>query len=416
MKQVPKRSLVSNFVLTLVSFALLAWSFRFIQAQITTVSSVDAIVSSELTDLRAPEEGVISEVEIKTGQPVSSGELLFTLENKRVSELQVQEISGRLNQQEAELERAKQRLLRQVALLNIVEQDATNQQNLEVLENQKSQAQLLFDLKGTTARYQLARLNYERSKLLQSQGAISRANFDIAELELKQRESEVESLKARLSVLQVNQDAAQNGLSLSRTRSNYDPSIRLEELKLQIAEEQQGIQILQKTFEGTKAELSQAQKDLQRRQTVAINSPGSGVLWRLTTQLGKFVQRGESLGQVADCNRLWVDTWVDEQKVRLLQIGTPAEIKLNGVDSSITFTGKISVIRSGIGRVQAGEDAVATITPNLPRHTQVRVSLDKGLNSSSAVNIHDGNLCYIGYTAEVVFKLNNTNNLLTYFR
>ena len=405
------RSLFSNVALLLISAALLSWSFRFIQSQLTTVNSVDAVMNGMLTDIRAREEGVISKVTVKSGQPISSQELLFVIENQRASQLQAQEISSRLNKQEAELKEAQERLAHKLSLLNMVNRDAVNQERLEVLENQQNQNQLLSDLEGAKSRYQLAQLSYERAKLLKSEGAIAEASFDTAGIELKQRESEVVSLQAKLAGLQVNQDAVRNGLSLSRTRSNYDPSIRLEELQLQIAEDQQGIQTLKKTIQGTRAEHGQAKKDLQHKQVTTIKSPESGVMWRLTAQPGKFVQQGESLGQIAVCNQRWVDAWVDEQKVQLLQVGTPAEIKLNGTASSVTLTGKISVIRSGIGRLSAGEDTVVAMMPNLPRHTQVRITLDTQPSSSSSENMRDGNLCYIGYTGRVVFKVRSTSFL-----
>ena len=405
------RSLFSNVALILISAALLTWSFRFLQAQLTTVNSVDAVMNGMLTDIRAPQEGVISKIAIKTGQSISPEGLLFVLVNQRASQLQAQGISSRLSQQEAELGQGKERLAHKLSLLNIVSQDAVNQERLAISENQQSQNQLLSDLEGAKYRHQLARLNYKRAKFLKLEGAISEANFDVADLELKQRESEVKSLQAKLIGLQVNQDAVRNGLSLSRTRSNYDPSIRLEELQLQIAEEQQEIQTLKKMIQGTKAELGQAKKDLQRKQVVTIKSPESGVMWHLSAQPGKFVQQGESLGQIAVCNERWVDAWVDEQKVQLLQVGTPAEIKLNGTVSSATLTGKISVIRSGIGRLAAGEDAVVAMTPNLPRHTQIRIALDTEPSSSSSKYMRDGNFCYIGYTGRVVFKVRPTSLL-----
>ncbi|MBA2750187.1 MAG: HlyD family efflux transporter periplasmic adaptor subunit [Tatlockia sp.] len=394
-----------------ISTALLIWCWRFIQAQLTTVNSVDAVMNATLTDIRAREEGIISKVKVKTGQHINSDGLLFVIENQRASQLQAQEISSRLIQQEAELKQAQERLARKLSLLKMVNRDAVNQKRLEVSENQQSQNQLLSDLEGAKSRYQLAQLSYKRAKLLNSEGAIAKASFDTAKIELKQRESEVESLQAKLAGLQINQDAVRNGLSLSRTRSNYDPSIRLEELQLQIAQDQQGIQTLKKTIQGIKAELGQAKKDLQHKQVATIKSPESGIMWRLTAQPGKFVQQGESLGQIADCNQRWVDAWVDEQKVQLLQVGTPAEIKLNGTGSSVTLTGKISVIRSGIGRLSAGEDTVVAMMANLPRHTQVHIALDKQASSSSSENMRDGNLCYIGYTGRVVFKVRSTSIL-----
>jgi multidrug resistance efflux pump len=403
-------SLFSNIALLLISAALLSWSLHLIQSQLTTVSSVDAVVNGTLTDIRAPQEGIISKVTIKTGQSLSIEKELFVLKNQRASQLQTQEISSRLNQHQAELEQAQARLPRKLSLLNVVSRDAVNQQKLAVSENQQSQNQLLFDLEGAKSRCELAKLSYQRTKFLKSQGAIAQANLDTAEIELKQRWSEVNSLQAKLAALQVNKDAVRGGLSLSRTRSNYDPSIRLEELQLQIAEDRQGIQIFKKRIEGTKAELSQAKKDFQRKQGETIKSPAAGVVWRVTAQPGKFVQQGESLGQIAACKQRWVDAWVDEQKVQLLQVGTPAKIKLNGIGSSVTLSGKVSTIRSGIGRLAAGEDTVIAMPPNLPRQTQVRIALDE--ESLSSEPIKNGNLCYIGYTAQVTFPVQATSLLM----
>lgn len=403
------RSLFSNVALLLISGALLSWSLRLIQSQLTTVSSVDAVVNGTLTDIRAPQEGVISKVAIKTGQSLSPDKELFVLKNQRASQLQTQEISSRLNQQEAELEQAQERLPRKLSLLNIVSRDAVNQQKLAISENLQSQNQLLSDLQGAESRYELAKLNYQRAEFLKSEGAIAQANLDTVEIELEQRESEVKSLQAKLAALQVNEDAVRNGLSLSRTPSNYDPSIRLEELQLQIAEERQGIQTFKKRIEGTKAELNQAKKDFQRQQGATIKSPEAGVVWRVTVQPGKFVQQGESLGQVASCKQRWVDAWVDEQKVQLLQVGSPAEIKLNGMGSSASLMGKVSVIRSGIGRLAAGEDIAIAMPPNLPRQTQVRIALDE--ESLSSKPMKNGNLCYIGYTARVTFPVRTTSLL-----
>ncbi|NEU84706.1 HlyD family secretion protein, partial [Nostoc sp. UIC10630] len=180
-----------------------------------------------LTDIRAQQEGVISKVTVKTGQSIRSEDLLFVIENHRTSQLQAQEVSSRLNQQETELRQAQERLAHKLSLLNIVNRDAVNQEKFAVSENQQNQKQLLSDLEGAKSRYQLAELNYKRAKFLKLEGAIAEASFDVAEIELKQRESEVKSLQAKLAALQVNQDAVRNGLSLSRTRSNYDPSIRL---------------------------------------------------------------------------------------------------------------------------------------------------------------------------------------------
>lgn len=104
---------------------------------------------------------------------------------------------------------------------------------------------------------------------------------------------------------------------------------------MQIADQRQVIQTLRKSIQGTEAELAQANIDVERQQTVVVNAPTTGVIWRLAVQPGKFVQQGESLGQVLNCSGRWVDAFVDEQAARSLQPGTPATIKLYGAESQV---------------------------------------------------------------------------------
>jgi len=91
--------------------------------------------------------------------------------------------------------------------------------------------------------------------------------------------------------------------------------------------------------------------------------------------------------------------FVDEQAVRSLQPGTPASIELYGSNAQV-LQGKVSLVRSGIGRLAAGEDVAVPIMPNLPRNTQVRVDLDP----TTAKN-NPNLFCHVGYTGRVTFKV-----------
>jgi multidrug resistance efflux pump len=397
--KIPSRSLLSNLLICVVSTGLIAWSIQLIQTRFTSVISRDAVINGVLTALKAPSEGIVSELSVKTGDTTSQDKVLLTLKNERVSELQAQEINSKINQQQAELERAKEGLARQLTLLQTLVADQQNQSRLEVLEAQQSVAQVMSDLQIPKARYQLAQLNYKRTKFLVAEGALSQAELDSAALEMQQSQAEMDSLKHRLDALRTNQQASQLGLTLSRNRSNYDPRIRLEELQLQIADRGQAIQILQQSIKDARAELARAKADVQQRQAVVVKAPNSGVVWRLDAQRGTFVERGESLGQVLDCKRRWVDVFVDERAMRSLQPGTPATIELYGSTSKVLH-GQVSLVRSGIGRLVAGEDVAIPITPNLPRNTQVRVDLDPATDQG---NPHL--FCYVGYTGRVTFKL-----------
>jgi multidrug resistance efflux pump len=113
------------------------------------------------------------------------------------------------------------------------------------------------------------------------------------------------------------------------------------------------------------------------------------VIWKLDARKGQLIRQEKSVGQMIDCSRRWVDVYVEEQSIESIQIGMPAKIELYGA-SKLVLNGKVSLIRSGLGRFNAGEDVAITIPQNLPRTTQVRVELDK--NS----DVGDPNVfCYI---------------------
>jgi multidrug resistance efflux pump len=209
----------------------------------------------------------------------------------------------------------------------------------------------------------------------------------------------VDSLKAKLAASKTNQSATQLNLSLGQSRSGYDPNVRKQELQIEIDEQTHKIKTLKQTVKNAQAELEQAQADFKRQLQVTVKAPSSGVVWRLVTQQGKYMESGETLGQVLDCQRRWVDVYVDEQAVRSLQPGTLANIELYGSGSQV-LQGKVSLVRSGVGRLAAGEDVAIPISPNLPRNTQVRVELDADANKGEA-NL----FCYVGYTGRVTFKI-----------
>jgi len=393
------RSLLSNLVIVTAGIGLIVWSWQLIRTRFTSVISRDAVINGVLTDIKTPAEGTISQLSVKTGDVISQGQTLITLKNERVSSLPVQTINTRINEQHAQLERAQAQLVRQLSLLQSLSADRQNQTYLEVAEAQDSTLQVESELQKAQSRYRIAQTSYKRSSFLREQGGLAQVQLDDAQRELEESKYEITRLEARLQAVRANQKAAQLGLSLSRARSNYDPGIRLQEMQLQIADQRQTIATLQQGIKDAQAELTQAKADLERKQSVVVNAPTVGVMWRLNAQSGKYVQPGESLGQLLDCSRRWIDVFVDEQAVRSLQPGTPATVELYGSSSQV-LQGKVSLVRSGVGRLSAGEDVAVPSIPNLPRNTQVRVDLD-----STTAKGNPNLFCFVGYTGRVTFKV-----------
>ncbi len=400
--QPPRRSLFSNLLMVAASAGLLVWAYQLLQARFTSVTSLDAVINGAITDVKAPREGLVDQLRLTTGAIATRNHVFATLRNDRINQLSLQEIKTRVSQQQSQLAQAQTQLTQHLALVQQVATDQQNQQQLEATGARESLDQVTSDLKGAAARYQLAKLQFDRTTALHAQGAVSQATLDASRLELEQRQAEVESLTARSRASQTAQQAAQLGLTLDKTRSNYDPRIRLQELEIQISNQRQTIQSLTQSLADAQAELAQATADLKRNQTVIVISPATGVVWRLPAQPGKYVQQGDSLGQVLDCRKRWMDVFVDEKAMRSLKPGTEATIELYGNDLP-ALHGRVSLIRSGVGRLAAGEEAASNSTPiaqNLPRTTQVRVELVPQAGTSNPKVF-----CYVGYTGKVTFKL-----------
>lgn len=398
--KVKPRSLLSNLLILSASVGLVIVSVRLLHTKFTSVISRDAVINGTLININAPEDGTITELPVKTGEAVSLDKTILTIKNERISKLPTQEIITRINDQQAQLDRAQAQLERQLILIQSFSQEQQNQANLESIEAQNSVAEVQSELAGAKTRYQIAQKSYDRSKFLTIEGALAQTQLDAVAKELSESKNLIGSLEARLQAIRANQQATGLGLTLARSRSGYDPRIRLQEMQLQIADGRKAIATLQQGIKDAKAELVEAQTDASRKEKVVVKVPTPGVMWHLSVQPGQFVQQGATLGKVLDCKRRWVDVFVDEKAVRSIQPGTPASIELYGSNSQV-LKGHVSMIRSGLGRLAAGEDVAVPITPNMPRNSQVRVDLEANKDNGDP-----SLMCSVGYTGRVTFKIN----------
>jgi len=397
-KQIANRSLIANILIVVFSIGLITWAIRLVQSKYTSVASLDAVVNGVVIDIKTPQEGIIKSLKADTGSIIKKDVILLSVENDQVSNLEAKQISSRLSSQQSQLVSAEGQLDQLLSLTDLLQSDNQNQKRLEVSDYSDRNEQFESDLRGAIARAKLAGLNYDRAVFLQKEGAYSQSVLDLAKVEFQARQSEVESLEARRQSILTNREAASIGLTLERTRSNSDPRIRLEEIQLQISNQQRTIIALRQSIDDAKSELIEANADVNRRRNAIVKSPVSGVIWKLGAREGQLVRQEQSIGQMIDCSKRWVDVYVEEQSVEAIQIGMPAKIELYAA-STLVLNGKVSLIRSGLGRFNAGEDVAITIPQNLPRTAQVRVDLDKN-SDLGAPNV----FCYIGYTGKVTLN------------
>jgi len=416
------------------------------------IPGVDAVLNAQVVDVKAPEEGELQPLskdktdnlvgsqsngkedpcssqqegqgsslgnsdrpasnnqEIKPGQTLKQDTSLFRLRNERYSDLPVKLVRGRLCEIETELKGVRQQYETSLKLKSQVSIRSETQSDLEVLEQQALRRELERDLESARERERLAQVQLDRIHFLVKEGAFPETRLTDSQDVLEQRKREVESLEGRLKVLKAGEEAARFGLSLSRTPSNYDPSIWLKELDAKIEQENNKIEILEERLLTAQEELNQTKEDVRNKQFIDIKSPqqGDGILWNLMAYPGKLVRPGEVLGRVAVCDDLWVDAWVEESKAQTLEPGRVATMTLHGRNENgkpIELQGNVQLIRSGVGRLETGSDVAVQIDANQAIHyAQVRIVSISIKHADNNPKDESSELCqYIGYSGKITF-------------
>ena len=408
---VATRSLLANLTVLALSVGLIVITFRLLQERFTTVVSRDAVINGTLVNLNAPIEGTVSKLTLTTGSPVLSNQILLALNHPIArslpSQMPLQAINTRIADLQARLTQARLQLNQTLALQTTWSGETAQQQSLEIQDAQQTIVQVESELQAMESRYRLADSTYQRQVVLHQEGAIARAALDVATENRDTLGHQVKTLEARLTSTRNQSKASELGLSLTRERSNYSPRLRLQDLEVQAETQKQELIVLEQSLQSAQSELTQVRLDLNNQKTdlkqmqkQTVIASIAGVIWDLNAKQGQFVQKGATLGQVLDCRRRWVDVYVEEEALRSIRPGSAAKIELFG-SSTQTLNGKVSLIRSGIGRLQAGQEISAVpISPNLPRTTQVRVDLDPSTPQGSPEV-----MCYVGYTAKVSFPI-----------
>lgn len=126
---------------------------------------------------------------------------------------------------------------------------------------------------------------------------------------------------------------------------------------------------------GIKAEVEGSQLKLR---FTKILSPIDGVVAKRAAQPGQFVQPGQSLFVIVPTDRVWIKANFKESKVRLIQPGQKAEVRIDAYPGKL-FEGKVEFIYpSSVASLSLipPENATGNFTKVVQRFP-VKISLDK---------------------------------------
>jgi multidrug resistance efflux pump len=387
----------SNVLTLCASIFLLAVSGS-LWLQFSRVRAREAIVEVRTLTLKSPIEGLITTLDIEAGETVQKGQSLFQVTNSRVPQPRVGDIQIELSAAQARLRIVQLQEARAIRVLGDADKDFNRQTSLQISRQKEELNVLTRKREQAVQEASFAERNYSRRKQLYSQGAIAFDEVDRAATSLAQAREEVRVNDNRIKAQKRVLEAAEENLTLIATRGGADPETfrRDSRIELEIARDEKQAQ--QFRIQELQNQLNQAKREYEIKRFANITSPIDGVVWTIEHHAGSSIKEQETVLSLLDCRERWINTYVREGDIKNIYIGQKAEITLYG--SMHKLKGKVSLIRSGIGRSSSGSDIIPLLPINIYRESQVRIALE----SESTFSQDPGHLCFSGYTGKVIFK------------
>ncbi len=182
----------------------------------------------------------------------------------------------------------------------------------------------------------------------------------------------LEQAKASVTTRQTNLDQAKRDL----TRSKSLTSVAI--TQQQVEQSQQAVDVAQAALDDANAALDVAKLNLERSTVVA---PVNGIIANLDLLPGRYVNAGAPVFALIDSDTFRVEGYFEETKLRRIQIGEAATVKLIG-DSRV-LSGHVESIASGIEdqNRSTSSELLASVNPTfswvrLAQRIPVRIKLD----------------------------------------
>lgn len=365
-------------------------------AHLLTTRSRDAVVDADFIELASPISGQLEALRVEAGDAVNAGQQLAMVRDPRASEADVDRLRTALNTARADLDRLDRQLDIERQLAGRFQRDAQTYRRLETDRTGNDLAQLQASRAREQEEVDFSLRYLQRQEALFKAGAIAETVVDRARTSLQQNREQLRGIDARIRAQTNRLQAAEQDLSLDRTRSSSDPLPRLQQSQLKLAQLEGELDGSRRRVAGLEAQLKTAEMLYRQQHQAWLEAPRPAVVWRVQARSGDTLRAQQPVLRLVNCSSRWVNTYVSEADLKRLQIGSRARVDLIG--ESLDLRGRVDLIRSGVGRL-SGRDGEPTALPiNLARESQVRVRID------SDVPAPPRKLCFVGYSARVIFR------------
>lgn len=309
-----------------------------------TVSASGVVVPEFQQDLTAPISSTVAKVNIQSGDSVHAGESILQLDTEQL-QLAFDKVTDELEIQK-------------------------NKKEQQTLELQRKRADLAASRDIKVLQEQFAASKHDRAKHLYDIGGITKADLDLAALDLEIAKRELRQLSDQVTNQEASIDAAQRELELQ---------VRVEENR---------------------------QTEIQRQLDLSAARAGrNGILTWVNDKIGAPVNSGDVVARVADLSSFKIEATISDIHAGKLDLGGAVNVRVG----ETTLRGRIASVRPAVQNgiisflVELDDKSNAVLRPNLRTDVFVVTS-----TVDAVVRVHNGPF-YNGSRDQTVFVIDGDN-------
>jgi multidrug resistance efflux pump len=159
--------------------------------------------------------------------------------------------------------------------------------------------------------------------------------------------------------------------------------------RLELLEEQTKLEMARAGLTNKQALAAQAldrsgtmKKQVELQRTALVKMPFDGVAWAVPAKDGAEVSAHETVVEVLNPERIWVDAFFAEKQAPKLEVGRKVQVRTR--DRALSCEGIVEWVRAGVGRIPFEGTAAVNPAEQGRRRVAVRVRLKRSAAFSSS--------------------------------
>lgn len=267
--------------------------------------------------------GTINNINLKIGQMVSKGQVLFTLDQKDIQD-NIKQTQESYN----------------VALANLKQAESGSEQSIHQAESGVDQAKAALvqqqnsinqnrnSIKDAENSFRNAQNNLNRTQQLFAAGAVSKTELEQAQTTATQTQNALNNAKLTLGNAQSSVESAQ---------TSYQNALK----SLDLARKGAGIDVARANVEQARTALDTARSKLT---DATVHAPIAGTISEVNGNVGQIVSSQSSVVTIANTNPILVKVNLSESEVMKIKTGTSVAVGIPALNKRINA--KVTAVNS----------------------------------------------------------------------